>query len=235
MRTKTLAYVLSLSTLVGLAACATDASEDVSTGTDALSSTSLSCTYGSASFTVTRNAASALVGALDVSGHHLTYTCHAATDGSSTLVCDEDPQTAHTGTWTFVVTKSGATYTATLERGGTSADIPFACSLSTTVVDAGPAPVDAGPGPGDDASVEPVDAGPGPTVASYTEVAPLIASACGGCHHGSFGTLDKVKASKTRMLGMITSGRMPRGNPSWKSSADGLEVIDFLQNSPELQ
>jgi cytochrome c553 len=85
-----------------------------------------------------------------------------------------------------------------------------------------------------DGSAPPTDAAAS-DVPTYAEIAPKIAAACGGCHHTSFNTLDKVKANKTRMLGMITSGRMPKNNPGWKNTADGLDVIDFLANSPELQ
>jgi cytochrome c553 len=84
-----------------------------------------------------------------------------------------------------------------------------------------------------DASVPPTDAGTS-DVPTYAEIAPKIAAACGGCHHTSFNTLAKVDANKSSMLRMITSGRMPRNNPGWKNTADGLDVIDFLANSPEL-
>lgn len=227
MRTPTPALAASLLSVAVLAACASESSESAVTGTDSLTATSLSCTYGSAKFDVA-SSGTATVGTLEVSGHRLTYTCQAATDGSSALDCAEDPQTLHTGTWEFVVAKVGDGYTATLERGGTSPNITFTC--------AGGAPaVDAGPGPTTDASADASDAGSAPSVASYADVAPLIANACSECHHSSFATLEKVKANKTRMLGMITSGRMPKNDPSWKNSAAGLEVIDFLQHSPELQ
>ena len=227
MRTPSLAFIASLATVAALAACASESSEPASTGTGDLTSSSLSCTYGSAHFDVATNA-SATVGTLEVSGHRLTYTCQPATDGTGSLDCAEDPQTLHAGTWEFVVSEAGGATTAVLKRSGTSADITFTCAGTTP-------PVDAGPGPSTDASADASDGGSAPTVASYAEVAPLIANACSGCHHSSFGTLDKVKANKSSMLRMITSGRMPRNNPSWKDSADGLEVIDFLEHSPELQ
>lgn len=227
MRSPSLAFVASLAAVAALAACASESSEPAATDSDGLTASSLSCTYGSAHFDVATSGP-ATVGTLEVSGHRLTYTCEAASDGASALDCAEDPQTLHAGSWEFVVAKVGDAYTATLKRGGTSADITFTCAGTTPTIDAGP-------GPTTDASVDASDAGTAPSVASYTEVAPLIANACSGCHHSSFGTLDRVKANKTRMLDMITSGRMPKNNPSWKNSAEGLEVIDFLQHSPELQ
>lgn len=104
---------------------------------------------------------------------------------------------------------------------------------ATTVTDAGPPAVDATVVT--DAGPPAVDAGPGDDVPTYTEVAPLINQTCGGCHHGKFDSLDKVKASAPRMLQMISAGRMPKNNPTWKNTAQGQEVLDFLANSPELE
>jgi hypothetical protein len=71
-------------------------------------------------------------------------------------------------------------------------------------------------------------------VAPYSEIRPIIAHTCGGCHGSAFDGIDAVRQRRDTMLRVITSGRMPRGNPEWRDSADGRKVIDFLEQSPEL-
>jgi hypothetical protein len=72
----------------------------------------------------------------------------------------------------------------------------------------------------------------GPT---YADVQPILAQACGSCHNGEFSTLSQVKAQRSALISQISSGRMPQGDSSWSTGADGQSVLDFLQNSPEVQ
>jgi hypothetical protein len=50
------------------------------------------------------------------------------------------------------------------------------------------------------------------TVKSYnTDVAPVIQSACAGCH-GNLGTYSQLHSSQMSVRSAIVSGRMPQGN-----------------------
>lgn len=115
---------------------------------------------------------------------------------------------------------------------GTSPDAAMTADSAAPGTDASATVLDGGPAE-TDGSVPAVDAGP--AVPTYAEVGPVIQTVCGRCHTANFSTLAKVKASRTRMLGVINSGRMPKGNPGWRNTEDGQRVIDFLTHSPELQ
>jgi hypothetical protein len=71
--------------------------------------------------------------------------------------------------------------------------------------------------------------GPSPT---YSDIAPLIAKACGGCHDGVYSTLDKVRTQRSAMISAISGGTMPKDQPSWAQTSDGQAVLQFLQDSP---
>jgi hypothetical protein len=144
----------------------------------------------------------------------------ASDAGASSVVnCTERPQNVHPGKWAVAVTKSGATYEATLDRGADAgAPEKFKCTP--------PGRPDAGAGEGGD--------GAAPPVPKYTEVGPIINATCGGCHTGVFNSLAKVKQRKVQMISVISAGMMPRGNGGWRNTADGQKVLDFLRNSPEL-
>lgn len=72
-------------------------------------------------------------------------------------------------------------------------------------------------------------------VPSYTTVEPYIHRACAGCHFDKFDSLAKVKAQQDIMLGLISSGAMPRRDPTWRDTAEGKAVLAFLAKSDELE
>lgn len=81
----------------------------------------------------------------------------------------------------------------------------------------------------------PTEPAPGGDLLTYAEAAPIIASACGGCHADRFDTLAKVKAKKDRMKLLIERGQMPRAQPTWRDSEAGKSILKFLAESPELR
>ncbi len=68
----------------------------------------------------------------------------------------------------------------------------------------------------------------------YKDTKSVIDSTCGGCH-AQFKTLAGIKADKTHMASMIKAGAMPKGNPAWKSSADGKKVASWLKSGADLK
>ena len=75
------------------------------------------------------------------------------------------------------------------------------------------------------------------TVPTYAEVAPIIARSCTRCHEheDDFTTLEDVKASKDFMEAMIEQEAMPFGSTGWENTPDGKKLLDFLENSSELE
>lgn len=74
----------------------------------------------------------------------------------------------------------------------------------------------------------------GPAMPTYAEEAPVIAQNCGGCHGTKFNTLAKVVQNKAKMVQELQQQKMPKDNPTWSTTADGQALLDFLENSPEL-
>lgn len=68
----------------------------------------------------------------------------------------------------------------------------------------------------------------------YKDTKAAIDSNCGGCH-AQFKTLAGIKADKTNMASMIKAGAMPKGNPTWKSGADGKKVLSWLKTGADLK
>ena len=69
---------------------------------------------------------------------------------------------------------------------------------------------------------------------TFATVGPIVSANCGGCH-AQFGTLDGIKADKTAMIAKITSGAMPKGNPTWKKTADGKKALKWLKTGADLK
>ena len=69
---------------------------------------------------------------------------------------------------------------------------------------------------------------------TYANVKSIIDSTCGGCH-AQFTSLAGIKADKTAMAARIKAGSMPRGNPTWKSTADGKKVLKWLKSGKDLK
>lgn len=74
---------------------------------------------------------------------------------------------------------------------------------------------------------------------NYEKVAPIIATACGGCHQNggmadgvALNTEREVRREAHDMLEEIIEGKMPPNNPGWKNSAEGRELIRFLKSVP---
>jgi hypothetical protein len=72
------------------------------------------------------------------------------------------------------------------------------------------------------------------TALTFASVGPKVASTCGGCH-AQFKTLAGIKADKKAMIAKITAGAMPKGNPAWKTSADGKTVLKWLKTGADLK
>jgi hypothetical protein len=79
------------------------------------------------------------------------------------------------------------------------------------------------------------DAGDGGATVTFGYVKPILDTKCSSCHHAEFTTLDGVKAKKDQMISKISAGKMPKDEPAWRNSADGVLVLNWLQTSPELQ
>ena len=69
---------------------------------------------------------------------------------------------------------------------------------------------------------------------TFATTGPLVASSCGGCH-AAFKTLAGIKADKTKMISMISAGVMPKGNPGFKSTANGKKVLKWLKTGADLK
>jgi hypothetical protein len=180
--------------LAALAACAGAEDEDspAANDSDLSAGLQLTCTGGGTTFDVMGAS-----GTLDTGAFKTPFGCKQAAGGGVT--CTEKLQKVHAGKWTAAVTKNGATYQATLDRGNLG---PLTLDCTAPTPPAGP---------------------------TYADVAPIIASTCGGCHQSQFGTLAALQQRHTQMLGAITGGAMPKNNPAWHLSADGQKVIAFLQ------
>ncbi|NBO38598.1 hypothetical protein EBU99_08445 [bacterium] len=67
-----------------------------------------------------------------------------------------------------------------------------------------------------------------------TDIKSIVSSggsgACAGCHPG-YDTLSGLQSNKTKVYSEVSSGRMPEGNASFKSSADGQKLISWLSCS----
>ena len=50
-----------------------------------------------------------------------------------------------------------------------------------------------------------------------------------------FTTLAGIKADKKAMIAKITAGAMPKGNPTWKTTADGKTVLKWLKTGADLK
>ncbi len=72
------------------------------------------------------------------------------------------------------------------------------------------------------------------TALTFASVGPKVAGTCGGCH-AQFKTLAGIKADKKAMIAKITAGAMPKGNPTWKTSADGKTVLKWLKTGADLK
>lgn len=71
-------------------------------------------------------------------------------------------------------------------------------------------------------------------VLPYSVVAGYIHRTCNVCHDGRFDTLEKVRAQRDLMFGLISGGIMPKRNPTWRTTDEGKLTLAFLANSPEL-
>jgi len=69
---------------------------------------------------------------------------------------------------------------------------------------------------------------------TFATVGPIVGSTCGGCH-AQFKTLAGIKADKAQMIAKISAGAMPKGNPGWKSTADGKKVLKWLKTGTDLR
>ena len=118
----------------------------------------------------------------------------------------------------------------------------LAVVLSFVFVAAAGCAVDSSEDPNATAPATPVDDGTDPvgetseelTALTFASVGPKVASTCGGCH-SQFKTLAGIKADKKAMIAKITAGAMPKGNPAWKTSADGKTVLKWLKTGADLK
>jgi hypothetical protein len=78
-----------------------------------------------------------------------------------------------------------------------------------------------------------VDAGP--AVPTYDQIAPLVANNCAGCHHSALSTVAKLKTNRSTVIQVVSQGRMPKDNPTWNTTSDGQEFLNYMQNSPDMQ
>lgn len=107
-------------------------------------------------------------------------------------------------------------------------------SDAAVTTDGGSAATDAA-APSGDASIDPAADASAPTVPSYDDVAPIVQASCAGCHDDQFATLDAIKENGPSMLILINKGRMPKGDPTFKTSPDGQKLVTYLTSSPDLQ
>lgn len=133
--------------------------------------------------------------------------------------------------------------TAEFTQGDGGAGSTLACGkLPVTdagVSDGGPGDDDAGDddsdgGPETDGSAS-IDAGPAPSGLTFADAQPIIDKKCERCHTGAFSTVQDIKQWRPKMISAIRSGRMPRGDSSWKDSPDGLLLLEWLSNGQEFQ
>ena len=69
---------------------------------------------------------------------------------------------------------------------------------------------------------------------TFATVGPVVQANCGGCH-AQFQSLAGIKADKAAMIAKITAGSMPKGNPTWKKTADGKNVLKWLKTGADLK
>jgi uncharacterized membrane protein len=72
------------------------------------------------------------------------------------------------------------------------------------------------------------------TALTFASVGPTVVATCGGCH-AQFKTLPGIKAEKAAMVAKITAGAMPKGNPTWKATADGKKILKWLKTGADLK
>jgi uncharacterized membrane protein len=118
----------------------------------------------------------------------------------------------------------------------------FAVLLSLVVVAASGCAVDSSEDPSATPLASPADDGTETTgetadeltALTFATVGPKVAATCGGCH-AQFKTLPGIKADKKAMIAKITAGAMPKGNPTWKTTADGKMVLKWLKTGADLK
>ena len=213
------------------AACAgagSDAPAPTATGDSELNILEIKCRdtsrIGGSHFDVTPGADGTLQGTLLTNEGEAKLVCHPShvpnDAGEPTLVvsCIEEPDPGRKReNWTVdVITKPDGRQTAHIDRHQEIG---------------GPEPV------GDD-FVEPdlacariMSTIP---VLPYSVVGGYINRTCNVCHDGRFDSLEKVRAERDLMLGMISAGIMPKRNPGWREQDEGKLTIQFLAKSPEL-
>ena len=69
---------------------------------------------------------------------------------------------------------------------------------------------------------------------TFATVGPIVTGTCGGCH-AQFTSLAGIKADKAAMIAKITAGAMPKGNPTWKKTADGKKALKWLKTGADLK
>ena len=77
-------------------------------------------------------------------------------------------------------------------------------------------------------------------VPAYADVQPFIESACNLCHragsrNGDLTTLTAIQSLRTSAINLISSGRMPPRNPTWKDMPEGSKVLEWLNYGVEFQ
>jgi mono/diheme cytochrome c family protein len=70
---------------------------------------------------------------------------------------------------------------------------------------------------------------------TYAATEALITRDCASCHASEFSSLDKVKSSRRAMITYIHNGSMPQGNPTYKDSADGTTMFEWLCFGADVQ
>ena len=105
--------------------------------------------------------------------------------------------------------------------------VPFVLLMAACAAETG----ESDPADDDDTSEESADL---TAKLTFANVGPIVADNCGGCH-APFKTLDGIKAQKTQMIAELKSGAMPKGNPGFKSTADGKKVLKWLKTGKDLK
>jgi hypothetical protein len=126
--------------------------------------------------------------------------------------CTEREQSLHDGSDKVVVTKSADAFEAVLTTPG---DAGASVALTCTTRD-GAAMAAAAPAP------------------KFSDVETIIQNTCTRCHSNEFSTLSKVREKRMRMLSKVSSGEMPRGNPTFKDTPDGQTLLSYLTTSADL-
>lgn len=223
-----------------LAACSADprTDEGVESGESDLTMIALRCRSGKATFDVKPVTKAASEGVLDTGSSKSSFVCSAPAKASALAggdagaradggtvrtvlaTCFEELQQEHDGIWQIEISQLGAKIEATVDRGE-EGPLMLGCVSPSSSGDAGVG----------DASLVDAEAAVVPT---YAEVKPILANVCGQCHDATFDSLDKVRKRRKSMIDALAQGRMPRGRPTWKDSADGKTLLAFLRGSTEL-